>query len=194
VCNCLLVPSRSAKLARPSLKAETKHDVSLPLRSMKPHLAWCSSPARSVDFGNAHCYRSRVDFWSVTVVDNAASCPTVQTYNLAAASGFWPITLSTGVLSFPSTPVGSASSPLQVTVKNYKYGIHYAREYRGSGRLRHSFAGGESLRPVRVLTAKETCTFGVTFSPTMGAVTRAATLSHSAPNHPQVVALSGLGQ
>jgi hypothetical protein len=133
-------------------------------------------------------------FGSVTAVDNAASGPTVQTYNLTA-TGVWPVTLSPGTLSFPSTAIGSTSSPLQVTVKNYSAGSVTLGSIEASGDYGIVPLGASPCGSGTVLTAKGTCTFGVTFSPTVGGtVTGAATLSHSAPNSPQIVALTGPGQ
>jgi hypothetical protein len=133
-------------------------------------------------------------YGSVTVVDNAASGPPVQTYNLVA-SGFWPITLPAGTLTFPPTTVGSTSSPLQVTVKNYSAGSVTLGSIVASGDYGIVLMGTSPCGSGTVIAAKGSCTFGVTFSPTVtGTVTGAATVSHNAPNNPQVVALSGLGQ
>jgi hypothetical protein len=133
-------------------------------------------------------------FGSVTVVDNAASGPTVQTYNLTA-TGVWPVTLSPSTLSFPSTAVGSTSSPLQVTVKNYSTESVTLDSIAASGDYGIVPLGASPCGSGTVLTAKGTCTFGVTFSPSVGGIVAgAATLSHSAPNNPQVVALNGRGQ
>jgi hypothetical protein len=54
--------------------------------------------------------------------------------------------------------------------------------------------GATPCTPGMILSASGKCTFGVTFSPTVaGTITGAATVSHSAPNSPQVVSLSGSG-
>jgi hypothetical protein len=131
---------------------------------------------------------------SVTVVDNAASGPTIQTYNLAA-TGFWPITLSPNRLSFPATAVGSTSSPLQITVKNYSAVSVTLGTIVASGGYDIVPLGVNACGSGTVLNVNGTCTFGVTFSPLIiGVIPGAATLSHNAPNSPQVVALTGTGQ
>jgi Protein of unknown function (DUF1573) len=130
---------------------------------------------------------------SVTFVDNASSGATVQTYNLTA-TGFWPITLSPNSLSFPLTAVGHTSSPLQVAVTNNSSGSVTLGSLVASGDYNVVSYGANPCAPGTVLIAGGTCTFGVTFSPTVsGAIAGAATVSHNAPNTPQIVALSGSG-
>lgn len=130
---------------------------------------------------------------SVTVVDNAASGPTVQTYNLAAI-GFWPITLSPANLSFAATTVGTTSSPLQVTVTNYSTAAVTLNSFAASGDYAIVSSGSNPCTPGMVLNPPGKCTLGVTFSPTVtGTITGAVTVSHSAPNSPQVVGTAGSG-
>ncbi len=131
---------------------------------------------------------------SVTVVDNPASGPTVQTYNLVAI-GYWPITLVPASLSFPATMVGSTSLPQQVTVTNYSTTTVTLNNFTASGDYAAIPFGTNPCAPRTVLNAGGNCTFGVTFSPTVkGTVSGTVTVSHSAPNGPQVVGASGFGQ
>jgi hypothetical protein len=133
-------------------------------------------------------------FGSVTVVDNAASGPTVQTYNLVG-TGFLPVTLSPVSLSFPSTAVGSTSAPLQVTVKNYGAISVTIGSIVGSADYGIVSLGTNPCGAGTILSANGMCTFGVTFSPTTaGVISGAATITHNAPHSPQVVALTGTGQ
>jgi hypothetical protein len=130
---------------------------------------------------------------SVTAVDNASSGPTVQTFNLAATA-FWPITLSPVGLNFGAVTVGTTSAPLQVTVTNYTTGPVTLNSFVASGDYTTVSLGATPCTPGMILSASGKCTFGVTFSPTVaGTITGAATVSHSAPNSPQVVSLSGSG-
>ncbi len=131
---------------------------------------------------------------SVTIVDNAASGPTVQTFNVTAA-GYWPITLSPASLSFPKTTVGTTSNPLQVTVTNYSTSQVTLNNFAASGDYTIVTLGSNPCNGGTILNAAGKCTFGVTFSPTVtGTITGAVTISHSAPNSPQVVSLTGAGQ
>ena len=130
---------------------------------------------------------------SVTVIDNATSGPDVQTYNLAAV-GYWPITLSPASLSFPTTAVGATSSPLEITVTNYTTGTVTLNSLTASGDFQVVSAGTNPCVAGTVLSPSGNCTLGVTFSPTVtGAIKGAVTVSHTAPDGPQVAALTGSG-
>jgi hypothetical protein len=131
---------------------------------------------------------------SVTVVDNVTSGPSIQTYNLVGV-GFWPITLSPGSMTFPATAVGSTSSPLQVTVTNRSPISVTLETLVVSGDYNLVSLGGNPCNPGTVLSPNGACTFGISFSPTAkGTIFGAVTLSHSAPNSPQVTAMQGTGQ
>jgi hypothetical protein len=130
---------------------------------------------------------------SVTVVDTAASGPTTQTYNVTA-TGFWPITLSPSTLTFPTTAVGVTSSALQVTVTNYTSGPVTLNSMVASGDFGVVLLGTTPCVTNTILSASGSCTFGVTFSPAVtGAISGAVTVSHTAPNSPQIVSLAGTG-
>jgi hypothetical protein len=131
---------------------------------------------------------------SVTITDNAASGATVETYNLSAI-GYWPITLSPPSLSFPATTIGTTSAPLQVMVTNYSKSSVTLNSFAASGDYAIETLGSSPCVTGTILATGGKCTFGVTFSPTTtGAITGAVTVSHSAPNSPQVVSLTGSGQ
>jgi len=130
---------------------------------------------------------------SVTVADNATSGPNVQTYNLAAV-GYWPITLSPASLSFPTTAVGTTSSPLQMTVTNYSTAAVTLNGLVASGDFSVVSVGSTPCLAGTVLNPVGKCTLGVSFSPTVtGAISGAVTVSHTAPDGPQVGALTGTG-
>ena len=131
---------------------------------------------------------------SVTVVDNATSGPTVQTFNLAAV-GYWPITLTPATLIFPATAVGTTSSPLQLTVTNYSPAAVTLNGLSASGDYALVTAGTNPCTVGIVLNPAGKCTLGITFSPTVkGTITGAVTVTHSALYGPQVGALTGSGQ
>ena len=133
-------------------------------------------------------------FGSVTVVDNVTSGPSIQTYNLAAV-GFWPITLTPASLSFPATAVGSTSSPLPVTVTNHSSVSVTLGTIAISGDYNLVSFGANPCTNGTVLGVGGTCTLGATFSPTIkGNISGVVTVSHSAPNSPQISAMAGTGQ
>ena len=130
---------------------------------------------------------------SVTITDNAAAGPTVQTYNLATV-GFWPLTVAPASLSFPTTAVGSTSSPLQLTATNCSTVNVTMNAASASGDYAIVSMGVNPCSTGTVLAPGGTCTFGVTFGPTVtGTIQGVATFSNSSPNSPQEVALTGSG-
>ena len=129
----------------------------------------------------------------VTAVDNATSGPNTQVYNVTA-TGLWPISVSPAHLTFPATTVGSTSAPLTVTVKNNSSSAVTLNGFLASGDYGVAPQGTTPCIAMTPLSPGATCTFAVTFSPTVtGAINGAVTVSHSAPNGPQVVSLSGTG-
>jgi len=131
---------------------------------------------------------------SVTVVDNAASGPTVQAYNLSGVV-YWPIALTPANLSFAATSVGNTSAALQVTVTNHNSSATTLTSFVASGDFAVVSSGATPCVVGMSLNPGGTCTLGVTFSPTVtGTITGALTVMHNAPHSPQVVALKGIGQ
>jgi hypothetical protein len=130
---------------------------------------------------------------SVTIIDNAASGPTTQTYNLATI-GFWPLSVSPASLSFPTTAVGTNSSPMQVTATNYSTANVTINGAVASGDYAIVTFGSNPCTSGTVLSPGAACTFGVTFSPTVtGTIPGVATFSNSTVNGPQTVSLTGIG-
>ena len=130
---------------------------------------------------------------AVTVVDNATSGPTIQTFNLSAV-GYWPISLSPAGLSFPATTVGTTSAPLLITVTNYSTASVTLNNFAASGDYSIVTSGSTPCAIGTVLNPAGKCTIGVTFSPTVtGTISGAVTVSHSAPDSPQVVSVTGSG-
>jgi len=131
---------------------------------------------------------------SIAVTDNANPGPTLQTLNLATV-GFWPVTLVPASLSFPATSVGTTSAPLQVKVTNYSTTAVTLNSFTASGDYTVVSSGTSPCAPGTILVSAASCTLGVTFAPTVtGTITGAVTVSHNAPNGPQVAAVTGSGQ
>ena len=131
---------------------------------------------------------------SIAVTDNANPGPTLQTLNLATV-GFWPVTLVPASLSFPATSVGTTSAPLQVKVTNYSTTAVTLNSFTASGDYTVVSSGTSPCAPGTILVSAASCTLGVTFAPTVtGTITGVVTVSHNAPNGPQVVAVTGSGQ
>jgi hypothetical protein len=102
--------------------------------------------------------------------------------------------MSPSSLSFPTTAVGSTSSPLQVTITNYGPGSVTLNSIVASGDYGVVLLGTNPCTTGAILNASRTCTFGVTFSPTVtGTITGAVTVSHNAANSPQIVSTTGTG-
>ena len=122
----------------------------------------------------------------MTLTDNAANSP--QTVNLTGTA-IGPVSFSPASLSFPSTAIGSTSSALTVTVTNKQStaltvsGTAVSGDYAiSSNTCSGSIASGGN------------CTVQVTFTPSVsGTISGALTLSDSAPDSPELVALSGKG-
>jgi hypothetical protein len=97
-------------------------------------------------------------------------------------------------LTFPATTVGTTSTPLSVTVTNNSAGVVTLNGLSASGDYAVVSQGTTPCTSTTTLNPGGACTLGVTFSPSVkGGITGAATVSHSAPNGPQVVGLSGSG-
>lgn len=136
---------------------------------------------------------------SVTITDNAKSGPTTQVFGLSV-TGVWPVTLTPSALTFTAQTVGTTSAAKTVTISNYSTGVVTLNSIVPSGEygvvLGGSFTCGSSIAAA-VGQTPGTCTFGVTFTPSVtGTVRGAVTVSHNAAgNHsPQIVSITGTGQ
>jgi hypothetical protein len=129
----------------------------------------------------------------VTAIDNATSGATTQVYN-ASATAYWPITLSPSHLTFPATTVGTTSAAQPVTVTNHSASAVTLSGLVASGDYSVVAQGTTPCTATTILNPGSSCTFAVTFSPTVkGTITGAVTVSHNAANGPQVVATTGSG-
>ena len=92
------------------------------------------------------------------------------------------------LLAFPDTAIGSASSPLSITVENNQTGILTISSIQTSQPFAQTNNCGSSLAP------HQTCTISVTFSPTtVKYYSLSLTVIDSAGNSPQVISLTGNG-
>jgi hypothetical protein len=123
---------------------------------------------------------------AVTLADNAANSP--QTVNLSGTA-IGPVAFSPASVSFPSTAIGTTSSPLTVTVTNSQ-----STSLTVSGATISGDYSISSNTCSGSIAAGGTCTVKVTFTPTVsGTITGALTLTDSAADSPELVALSGKG-
>ncbi len=130
------------------------------------------------------------------VADDAAGSPQILSLNgngLAAATPVATITPVSPVM-FPSTPQGTASAPVTVTVTNTGNATLNISTVTLTGTNAADFAAGTNTCNGAALAANATCTVGVVFTP--GAVgIRSATLqvADNAAGSPQSVTLTGTG-
>jgi hypothetical protein len=129
----------------------------------------------------------------VTTTDNAVAGPTVQTFSLATTA-WLPLTVSPATLSFPTTPVGGTSAPLQVTATNYSTASVTVNGAVASGDYSILSMGSNPCAAGMVLAPATSCTFGVSFTPTItGAIAGVATFGNTTHYSPQIVSLTGSG-
>ncbi len=114
---------------------------------------------------------------------------TVNQYITLTGTGLAPlVTLSPTSLSFPATQVGSASSPLAVTITNTGNASLTFTSFSTTGNFAETNTCGSGL------AAGKSCTANITFSPT-GEGTRKGTLkiADNGGNGQQSVSLNGTG-
>jgi hypothetical protein len=129
---------------------------------------------------------------SVSVVDNAIGSP--QIYNLTG-DAILPVTLGPSSITFPTTTVGSSSSPASVTLTNHLTSALTISSITASGQFSVSPSGGSPCANGTVVPALGACTFTVTFRPAAaGSIQGAITVVHNATFSPQEVMLTGTGQ
>jgi len=104
-----------------------------------------------------------------------------------------PVTLSPASLSFGAQSVGTTNPPQTVTLTNSSGGLLTISGIVASGDFGAAPSGSKACGGT--LAAGGKCTFNVTFTPNVtGAITGAATVTHSAPLGPAVIKLTGTGQ
>jgi hypothetical protein len=123
---------------------------------------------------------------TLSFTDNASGSP--QTVALSG-TGVAQATLTPASLTFPKTTVGTASTAKNVILKNNLPTTLTGISFSTTG----PFAVSTSTCST-TLNSKESCTIGVTFSPTeTGKASGTLDVSDSANNSPQTATLSGTG-
>ncbi len=135
---------------------------------------------------------------TIYITDNAGGIPgTQQIINLTGSgtTAATAVTVAPSSLSFPSQPVGTASSAQSVTVTNT--GTQTLSISKISAGTTNDFTETDNcfLAPYfGNLGVSQSCTISVTFSPTAsGTRSSALTVSDNATGSPQAVALTGIG-
>jgi hypothetical protein len=110
-----------------------------------------------------------------------------------AGTGVLPVTLKPSSLIFAAQTVGTTSAPQIVTLTNNQSVALNLLSVIASGD--YTFASGGTAPCGTTVAANGTCTFQVTFTPTVtGTINGAATVTNNASGSPQVVKLSGSGE
>jgi hypothetical protein len=124
---------------------------------------------------------------AVMVTDNASGSP--QALQLTGTGGLPAAIVSATGLNFQAQNVGTASSPLAVTLTNT------ASVALPVSNVTISSGWAQSNNCVPSVGPSASCTINVTFQPTAGGYfTGTLTLTDEAVNSPQTVTLSGIGQ
>jgi hypothetical protein len=130
------------------------------------------------------------------VADDAAGSPQILSLTgngLAAATPVATITPASPVM-FPSTPQGTASAPVTVTVTNTGNATLNITTVTITGTNAADFAAGTNTCNGAGLAANATCTVGVVFTPgAVGARTATLQVADNAAGSPQSATLTGMG-
>jgi hypothetical protein len=127
---------------------------------------------------------------SVALATSGAGSP--QIVGLSG-TGAIPVVVSPTSLAFTAQAIGSTSAPKTVTLTNNSGASLTISSILASGDFTAAASGATPCGATVANAA--TCTFSVAFSPNVkGAISGAATVSHSAPLGPAVIKLTGTGQ
>jgi sugar lactone lactonase YvrE len=129
---------------------------------------------------------------AVTITDNAANSPQSISLSGTGVQPTAPVTLSATRLSYPSTLVGATSDPQAVTVTNTGSATVSITSIALTGVDASSFVFLNTCGTSLAVGAN--CTIHGHFAPMAGgALTATITITDSASNSPQTIALSGTG-
>ena len=127
---------------------------------------------------------------SVAIATSGAGSPQFVD---VTGTGVLPVAVSPASLAFGTQAVGTTSAAKTVTLTNSSGGTLTISSIVASGDFTATPSGSKACKAT--LAAGGKCTFSVTFTPNVtGAITGAATVTHSAPLGPAVVTLTGTGQ
>jgi hypothetical protein len=125
----------------------------------------------------------------ITITDNAFGSPHLV---LLSGTGAAPVTFSPSSLSFGNITIGNTSSPQTVTLTNNQSNSLKITGITSSGDYTAMPSG--IIPCTGTIAANGTCTFSVTFTPTIiGSIAGAVTVSTDASPGTQPVGLSGTG-
>jgi len=132
---------------------------------------------------------------AVTINFNAASSPIEVALSGAGTGGAAsPLTFTPTSLSFASQLVGTSSAATPVIVKNTSGGSVTLNSFASSGDFSAAASGATPCSNGLVLASTHTCTFSVTFKPTVnGTISGAVWVNDSSAVTPQVLSVSGKG-
>jgi len=127
---------------------------------------------------------------AVAIATSGAGSPQIVN---ATGTGALPVALSPASLAFAAQNVGTTSAAKTVTLTNNSGATVTISSIVASGDFSAAPSGANPCGASVAAGAK--CTFSVTFTPNLtGAITGAATVTHSAPLGPAVIKLTGTGQ
>jgi hypothetical protein len=127
---------------------------------------------------------------AVAIATSGAGSPQIID---VSGTGAIPVALSPTSLAFGTQAVGTTSAPKTVTLTNSSGATLTISSIVASGDFTAAPSGTKPCGATVAAGAK--CTFSVTFTPNVvGAITGAATVTHSAPLGPAVIGLTGTGQ
>jgi 6-phosphogluconolactonase (cycloisomerase 2 family) len=130
---------------------------------------------------------------ALTIMHNAQFSPQdVGLSGTGTGGSSGSLAFSPTSLSFGNVVVGTTSAGKVVTVKNVSNGIVNITGFPASGN--YAATGSGTTHCGGLLNPAQSCTFTVTFSPTLGgAVPGAVTVTDNAATNPQLVSLTGSG-
>jgi hypothetical protein len=132
---------------------------------------------------------------AVTINFNAASSPIEVALSGSGTGGAAPpLTFTPTSLSFASQLVGTSSAATSVTLKNTSAGSVTLNSFASSGDFSAVASGATPCTNGLVLASTHTCTFSVTFKPTVnGTISGAVWVNDTSAVTPQVLSVSGKG-
>ncbi len=127
---------------------------------------------------------------AVAIATSGAGSPQIVD---VTGTGALPVSLSPTSLAFGTQAVGTTSAAKTVTLTNSSGATLTISSIVASGDFSAAPSGTKPCGATVAAGAK--CTFSVTFTPNVtGAITGAATVTHSAPLGPAMIGLTGTGQ
>lgn len=123
---------------------------------------------------------------AITITDNATNSPQTVSLN---GSGVTGVSVSPTKLTFPTTIIGTSSSPMTATLANNNATALTITSITITGAFSQTNTCGSSV------PAASKCTISVIYTPTAtGTQTGVVTITDSATNSPQKINLTGTGQ